>query len=99
MVKRAYGELRGMKVIGAGGRIVGEVDDIELDVTTWRMASLVVRVQSDALAELGLAKPFWSHARLKVPVLQVSGATDVVILHSSVADLAELVAAADAEQG
>lgn len=87
-----------MKVVGSEGGVFGDVDDVELDLATWRMTSLIVRVTAEAVTSLGLEKPFWSRARLSVPVHQVAGATDVVVLRSSLEEFAQLIAAADADK-
>jgi sporulation protein YlmC with PRC-barrel domain len=86
-----------MSVVGANGRVFGDVDDIEIDAETWRMTNLIVRVSSAAVLDLGLDKPFWSRARLSVPVHQVSGATEVVVLKSSLGEFAQMIAAAVAD--
>lgn len=97
MAKRFHSELRGMKVVGSNGRVFGEVDDLEIDEQTWRATHIIVRVKSDAVTELGLDKPFWSHARLPIPIHQVSGASDVLVLRSSLEEFAQLIRLADAE--
>ncbi len=98
MAKRFHSALRNMTVVGANGRVLGELEDIEIDEQSWRMTNLIVRVRSDAVTELGLEKPFWSHARVAVPVDQVSGTSDVILLRASVEDMARMVAVADAEK-
>ena len=60
---------------------------------------LVVRISSDVVTELGIEKPFWSHARLEIPIHQVSGATEVVVLRSTIAEFAQLIAIAAPDQG
>ncbi len=96
-MKRFHDQLRGLKVVGANGRAFGDVHDIEIDEATWQVKSLIVRINSDVVTDLGLEKPFWSRARLSVPVNQVSGATDVVVLRTSIEELVQLVAAAESE--
>ncbi|MBA3458061.1 MAG: hypothetical protein H0T42_33570 [Deltaproteobacteria bacterium] len=86
-----------MNVIGANGRVFGTVDDVELDAATWRATSLVARVRSDAITDLGLEKPFWSRARLSIPIHHVSGATNVVVLKTTLEEFAQLIAHAAAD--
>jgi len=90
-------DLRKMQVVGASGRVLGEIEDVEIDVATWRIATLVVVVNSSAVADLGVDKPFWSHARIHIPIHQVSGATETVVLRSTVEELAQLISMAKAE--
>lgn len=97
MTKRFHGELRKMTVVGASGRVFGDVDDVVIDETTWQATRLIVRVSSDAVADLGLEKPFWKRARLQIPTHQVVGASDVMVLRSTLEEIAQLVAMAEAE--
>ena len=90
-------ELRKKQVVGASGRVLGEVEDLEIDMLTWRVATLVVIVNASAVADLGIDKPFWSHARIHIPIHQVSGAIKTVVLRSTVEELAQLIAMAKAE--
>jgi sporulation protein YlmC with PRC-barrel domain len=94
MTSRKNSELRGIKVVGASGRIFGMIDDILIDTETWRVTHLVIQVSSDAVTDLGLEKPFWSHAMLEIPIHQVAGASDAVILRSTVAEYAAMIASA-----
>ncbi len=96
MIKSFHDDLRGKQLVGASGRVLGEVEDIEIDYETWRITNLVVAVNSGIVADLGIEKPFWSKARIAIPVHQVSGATETVVLRSTVEELGSLIAAAKA---
>lgn len=98
MPKRFHDELRKMNVVGSSGRVFGDIDDVEIDETTWRATQLIVRVSSEAIADLGLEKPLWKRARLAIPIHQVAGTSDVVVLRSTLDEIAQLVAIADAER-
>lgn len=97
MSKRFQTQMVGMKVVGANGRMLGDVDDLVIDEETWRVTGLFIRVNSDAIGELGLEKPFWSRARFEVPVSHVAGATDIVVLRTTLAEFANLIASAEVE--
>ncbi len=81
-------------MVGASGRVLGEVEDLEIDYATWRITSLLVVVNSTVVADLGIEKPFWSKARIAIPIHQVSGATETVVLRSTVEELGQLIASA-----
>lgn len=86
-----------MSVVGAGGRIFGTVDEVEIETETLRISSLIVRVNSDAVAALGIATPFWSHAKLVVHAPDVQAITDVVILRYTIEQFAERLGSAKAD--
>lgn len=88
-----------MKVVGANGRTFGEVDELDVDVESWRIASIIVRVSSTSVTDLGLDKPFWTHARLTIPVEHISGASDNVVLRTTLDEFAKLLAGAKAVEG
>ncbi len=97
MMKSFHDDLRSKQVVGANGRVLGEVEDLEIDYDTWRVASLVVVVNSSSVADLGVDKPFWSHARIRIPIAQVAGATETVVLRATVEELARIVSTAKPE--
>lgn len=82
-------QLRKMSVVGAGGRIFGTVNELEIETAGLRVVSLVVRVSSDAIAALGIEKPFWTHANLVVDAKDVQGVTDVVVLRLTIEEFAQ----------
>jgi sporulation protein YlmC with PRC-barrel domain len=90
-------EVRGMQVVGSSGRIFGVIEDLSIDESTWRGAALVVRVRSNAVSDLGLEKPFWSSARVEIPIHHVSATSDVVVLRTSLEEFAQLIALAHAD--
>ncbi len=94
---RVISELKGISVVGAGGRVLGDVVDVDVDVATWRVAQVIVRIHSDAVEALGLKKPFWSRAQVALPVSHISGVSDVIVLRSSATELAELMGTAAPE--
>ncbi len=86
-----------MAVVGAGGRVFGTVDELEIDTETLRISTLTVRIKSEAVAALGIEKPFWSHATLVVHAPDVQAITDVVVLRYTIEQFAERLGSAHAE--
>jgi sporulation protein YlmC with PRC-barrel domain len=87
-----------MVVVGAGGRVFGHVDELEIETEHLRITTITVKVTSAAVTELGIKKPFWSSAKLVVHAADVQGITDVVVLRLSIETFADRLgtAAADA---
>lgn len=87
-------ELRGRNVVGAGGRTIGVVHEIDVELTTWRVKDIIVRVEADAVADLGVRKPIWKSAHMIIHPDDVQGASDNLVLKIKLEDLAQRVAAA-----
>ena len=87
-------EMRGRLVVGAGGRSIGLIHDVEFDVVGWRITQLVIKVEAGAVVDLGLKKPLWTRALLTVPVGDVQATSDNLVLKITIEDLAQRVEAA-----
>jgi sporulation protein YlmC with PRC-barrel domain len=74
--------LVGMKIIGQHGREVGVISDMIVDVGTWQLLSLKVKLNREALEDLKLKRPWFGSQTVHVPVGEISGATDNLILKS-----------------
>jgi sporulation protein YlmC with PRC-barrel domain len=89
-----FSNMCGKFVIGAGSRELGTLADLELDLATWTTVALVVRVESNAIVTLGLKKPFWSDARVRIPMMHIEELSDIVVLRITLDDFAELLSEA-----
>ncbi len=86
-----------MTVVGAGGRVFGKVDEFEIATETLRIATLTVRIASDAVTALGIDKPFWTHAVLAIQIEDIQAVTDVVILRLTIEQFAARLGSARAD--
>ena len=48
--------LLGMKVLGVQGKIVGTVEDINIDIQQWTLPSLIIKIRKDALEMVKMEK-------------------------------------------
>ena len=75
--------LVGMKIIGQHGRAVGVISDMFANVETWQLESLEVKLNRETLDDLKLKRPWFGTQTVHVPVSEISGATDnLVLIHS-----------------
>ncbi|MHB8899254.1 MAG: PRC-barrel domain-containing protein [Thermoguttaceae bacterium] len=74
--------LVGMKIIGQHGREVGVITDMFADVETWHLQSLEVTLNRETLDDLKLKRPWFGTQTVHVPVSEISGATDNLVLES-----------------
>jgi sporulation protein YlmC with PRC-barrel domain len=88
--RMALDQLPGRSVLDSTGRVIGRVDRAMVDVESWAVEALRVRLRRDACADLGLQ---WSPFRqpvLDVPTGLVLAARDAVILRAALDELASL---------
>jgi hypothetical protein len=62
-----------------------------LDLNSWRVTSVRVRLRRDLLEELTLDRPLVGTQRISIPVDVISGITDAIVLRSTMAELLELL--------
>ena len=72
--------LMGLDIIGQHGREVGVITDMFADVETWQLQSLEVKLNRETLDELELKRPWFGTQTVLVPVSEISGATDHLVL-------------------
>ena len=72
--------LVGMKIIGQHGRAVGVISDMFADVETWQLQSLEVKLNRETLDGLKLKRPWFGTQTVHVPVSEISGASDNLVL-------------------
>jgi sporulation protein YlmC with PRC-barrel domain len=72
--------LLGMKIIGQHGREIGVISDMFADVETWQLQSLEVKLNRETLDDLKLKLPWFGTQTVHVPVSDISGATDNLVL-------------------
>ena len=72
--------LMGLEIIGQHGREIGVITDMFADVETWQLQGLEVRLNRETLDELKLKRPWFGSQTVHVPVSEISGATDNLVL-------------------
>jgi len=87
-------DLVGKSVVGSNGRMFGIIADLGVDTELWKVASIMLKVDSKAVTDLGLSKPLWRSARVEVPSSLIGAAQDVVILKVSLEEFSEKLRAA-----
>lgn len=80
-------DLKGKNVIAIGGKLVGEVSDIEFETSSWKVTRLRVRLSDDAVQTLGYKKPRIGHVEIPVTIDLINGVSDVVTLSIPINEL------------
>jgi sporulation protein YlmC with PRC-barrel domain len=83
--------LKGKKVISAKGKVVGEVEGLDLDSDNWQVTGLQVGLADDAATELGFKRPFLSKVVIIIPSEIVSLIGNFITLDEDIENLESLV--------
>jgi sporulation protein YlmC with PRC-barrel domain len=82
--------LKGKKVVGTEGYVLGEVNGLDFDFDNWQAPVFHVILSSDATAELNLKKPFLHKVVISLPTELIKAVGDVITLAQPVRNLKEL---------
>jgi sporulation protein YlmC with PRC-barrel domain len=82
--------LDGKKVVGSEGNILGEVEGIDIDVNTWQANAFYVTLSDEAIAELGLKKPFLSKITICLPTQLVKAVGELITLKAPIRKLEDI---------
>lgn len=79
-------KISGKNVIGQGGDDLGEVKGAEVNINTWNVTHLQVKLSSKASESMGFKKRFRS-STVCLPVSMVSAVGDVVTVNKTLDEL------------
>ena len=79
-------------VLTTDGRRIGQMTGIRVDVTTWTVQAIVIRLEKAILDELNIKKPIFSTLTVSMPVNLVSKVSDAVQLNAEFASLMGILA-------
>ena len=84
--------LKGKKVVGTEGYILGEMNDLHVDFDTWQATAFYVILSAESAAELDFKKSFLRKIIVCLPTELIKAVGDVITLTApvrSVKDIAE----------
>jgi sporulation protein YlmC with PRC-barrel domain len=82
--------LKGKKVVGTEGYILGEVDSVDIDSNTWQANAFYVSLSDEATAEFGFKKPFLRKITVCLPTQLVEAVGDVMTLKEPIRNLEDI---------
>jgi sporulation protein YlmC with PRC-barrel domain len=86
-----YAKLDGKKVVSDKGYVVGVVEGLDVEVSSWQVIGLEVGLTDDAAMELGFKRPFLSKVVVIIPSEVVEEVGNFVTLNKAIEDLTSLV--------
>ena len=84
-------KLKGKKVIGAKGYVVGEVEGFDVELNNWQVTGLQVGLTDDAAIELGFKRHYLSKVVIIIPSKLVSLVGNFISLDEDIENLESLV--------
>lgn len=83
--------LLGLDVLGTGGKIVGTVEDINIDTQSWRMPSLIIKIRKDTLETIKTEKCLLCNNRLQISMQHIVDIGDYVMLEVTTEDIGKIL--------
>jgi sporulation protein YlmC with PRC-barrel domain len=80
-----------MQVVGTGGKVLGQVLDIQLEPSQWKMPSLAVSVTREVMDHMKMKKPFMGKGQLTLSMVHVNSIKDFIMLNTDHEGLARLI--------
>jgi sporulation protein YlmC with PRC-barrel domain len=78
----------GKSVIGQHGREIGRIIDVGVDIGTWRVLNVQVKLLRRVHQDLNLKRLLFRSQSITIPIAEISGVSDTVVLKSALEDLA-----------
>ena len=85
--------LRGRTIIGADGKLIGEVGTLFLDSASWRIESFQIKLDREISDLLGTPHSIFRAGVIEVPVRLVQSVGDTVVLNVAVEGLRQVLPA------
>jgi sporulation protein YlmC with PRC-barrel domain len=85
------GRLIGMEVLGVGGKIVGTVEDINIDTNNWQLPSLIVKIKKDAVEMVKIDKCLLCGNRLHISMQHITDVGDYVMLEVTADNIGKIL--------
>jgi sporulation protein YlmC with PRC-barrel domain len=83
-------QLKGKKVVGSEGYILGEMADLYVDIDTWQAPAFYVLLSDEATSELDFKKPFLHRIMVCLPTQLIKAVGDIITLTEPVGNLKDV---------
>jgi len=86
--------IKGKKVIGVKGVMIGQIDAIDIDIQTWRATHIRVALSEDVAKQLGyrtgLVRSMVNKPIISLPVDAIDQVGDVITIKDSIKEVKDL---------
>jgi sporulation protein YlmC with PRC-barrel domain len=81
------GNLNGKQVITSEAQVLGEIEGVEVDISTWTVTHLHVSLLKNNVKKFNYKKPLFGSVSVCLPVSAIKAVGDVISLNESIDDL------------
>jgi len=81
------GILNGKRVITSDGKVLGEVDDTDINIENWTVTHLHVSLNKEISEALHFESPLLGSVRVCLPISSINVASEVIVLNKSLEEL------------
>ncbi|MGQ9583127.1 MAG: PRC-barrel domain-containing protein [Thermoplasmatota archaeon] len=81
----------GMKVVSTEGKILGKINDISMEMQSWKMPSLAIAVPRGVLDELKTKKPVLGKGKIILSMVHIKSIKDYVMLDTDYQGLSRIL--------
>ena len=90
-VKSDAERLLGLDVLGLEGKVVGSVEDMEIDTNTWTLPTLLIKVKKEALDAIKKDKCLLCGSQLHISMHHVVDIGDYVMLEMTAENIGQIL--------
>jgi sporulation protein YlmC with PRC-barrel domain len=83
-------KMHGLKVISLDAQNIGEIIGVNVDTNTWKVTDLEVKLNKEAVEEMGLKKPKLGSVTVCLPVTYIERFGDVITVKQTQKELRNL---------
>lgn len=80
-------DLVGKQVITSEAEVLGQIEGVDVDISTWTVSNLLVTLLKSNVKKLNFKKPLLGSVTVCLPVSAIKTVRDVVSLTESIQDL------------
>ena len=80
-------DLVGKQVITSEAQVLGQVESVEVDISTWTVSNLFVTLLKSVVEKLNFKKPLFGSVTVTLPVSAIKTVGDVISISESLQDL------------
>lgn len=85
-------QLNDLKVVDNEAKILGEISGIEIDLKTWKVTDIYVRLDEDSISALGYKKPrFIGKVEITLPISSINIISDIVTLNKNHKEIKDIL--------
>jgi sporulation protein YlmC with PRC-barrel domain len=80
-----------LEVLGVGGKVVGKVADLKINISLWTMPSLIIKIRKDALEMMKMNKCLICNTQLNISMNHVVDVGDYVMLEVTAENIGQIL--------